>query len=96
MPQTTVDAPCVCAAVRRLSLDEPASYIEEPADGNVIRLTMFFNRPTLELLKRWRTKIRSTRWYRDGDYATLTVSPPLIPPITIKMWRTPARDAPKR
>ena len=56
---------------------------------------MQFNTPTLDLLRRWRTRIKATRWYRDGDYATLLVAPPLIPPIRVKMWRTPERDAPK-
>ena len=76
-------------------LDEQATYIEEQSKtAGVVSLVMFFNKPTLELLKKWRTRIRATRWHREGDYATLVVSPPLIPPIHVKMHRTHARDAP--
>ena len=57
-------------------LDEQATYIEEQSKtAGVVSLVMFFNKPTLELLKKWRTRIRATRWHREGDYATLVVSP---------------------
>ena len=83
-------------AARRLSLNEPAQYEEERsgADGSV-SLVMNFNEPTLDLLRRWRTRIKGTRWHRDGDYAVLVVQAPFIPPICIRMARTRPADAPK-
>ena len=76
-------------------LNEPATYVEECADGSgVVDLHMQFNAPTVDLLRRWRTRIEATRWHREGDYATLVVAPPLVPPIRIKMWRTKPSDAP--
>ena len=80
-----------------LSLDEPASYVEERSGGkDVVSLVMDFNAPTVDLLRKWRTSIKATRWHKDGDYAVLVVAPPLIPPIRIKMLRTAPKDAPSR
>ena len=71
-----------------LSLNEPASFTEEHNDvDTVVTLVMNFNDPTLELLRRWRTRIKATTWHRDGDYAMLVVAAPLIPPIRIRMPR---------
>lgn len=90
---TWVMRACAC----RLELDEPASYMEEHSstpDSDVLNMVMFFNKPTLDLLRRWRTRIKAVRWHNEADYATLVVAAPLIPPIHIKLRRTAARDAP--
>ena len=56
---------------RRLKLNEPATYIEDATgDDGAINLVMQFNAPTLDLLRRWRTRIKATRWHREGDYFT--------------------------
>ena len=83
---------CQIVLIGPLSLNEPASYVEESTAANgVIRLAMVFNEPTLELLRRWRTRIKGTTWTRDGDFATLVVQPPLIPAIRIRMERVANR-----
>ena len=86
---------CQIVLIGPLALDEPAAYSERFDANGVITLDMHFNEPTIDLLRRWRTRIKATRWHKDGDYAELVVSPPLIRPIKIKMWRTAPRDAPK-
>jgi len=86
---------CQIVLIGRLMLNQPATYVEDRTTKvGDIELVMCFNEPTQDLLRRWRTRIKATRWHRDGDYATLVVQAPLIPPITIKMLRTLPRDAP--
>jgi hypothetical protein len=81
---------CQIVLIGPLSLDEPAEYAEESASASgVVSLAMTFNQPTLDLLRRWRTRIRQTQYHRDEDYATILVAPPLIPPIRIKMCAPP-------
>ncbi|KAL3906414.1 MAG: hypothetical protein SGPRY_010554 [Prymnesium sp.] len=73
----------------KLSLDQPASYtlsLPSPASHR-LALIMQFNRPTLELLSRWRTRIRSVLYDRERDITTLVVAPPLVPPIHVRMRR---------
>ena len=86
---------CQIVLIGPLSLNEPASYTEEASESDdVASLVMRFNEPTLDLLRRWRTRIKATTWHRDGDWAELLVSPPLIPAIRIRMARTLPEDAP--
>jgi hypothetical protein len=70
-----------------ISLNEEASYHEEPLRGGVSSVRVKFNAPTLELLSRYRTRIRSTTYHVDGDYAMLELKPPLIPRILVKLHR---------
>merc|ERR1712224_1097494 len=81
---------CQIVLIGPLSLNEPAGYSEAAhhPDSGEISLAMRFNEATMDLLRRWRTKIKSAAWHRGGDYATLLIAPPLIPPIRIRMVRT--------
>ena len=77
--------------VGAMSLDELAEYASEGASdesgsGN-LQLNMNFNEPTLNLLARYRTRIRSTLYNPDGDYATLVICPPLLT-IRVRLHRT--------
>ena len=72
-----------------MMLDDTASYHEagEDRDG-AIRLHMDFNEPTLQLLARYRTRISATVYHADGDYAILTIAPPFLPAIRVRLQRT--------
>ena len=54
----------------------------------VVNMLIDFNRPTLELLSNWKTRITRCTYDADEDYATITISPPLVPSIRVKMRRT--------
>ena len=73
----------------RLDLDEPVTYQLERYDAKRRRskIHLTFNKPTLLLLSRWRTRIRAVWYDADGDYALLVVAPPVIPAIRIKLNR---------
>ena len=74
-----------------MSLDELAEYASAGASdegaGGDLHLNMDFNEPTLALLARYRTRIRSTLYNADGDYATLVICPPLLT-IRVRLHRT--------
>lgn len=54
----------------------------------VVNMLIDFNRPTLELLGNWKTRITRCTYDADEDYATITISPPLVPSIRVKLRRT--------
>ena len=73
----------------KLNLDEPAKYWTEVNSGTEgrTRIRIAFNEPTLDLLARWRTRIRAVWYEHDGDYAILVIAPPLIPAIRVRLAR---------
>ena len=71
--------------VGHLNLDEPASYAG-PHDGTGA-VDIEFNEPTQDLLRRWKTRIRSVSYWHDDDTCQLEISPPLIPAIRVLLRR---------
>ena len=72
-----------------MKLDELAPFREEASEseGTVRRLSVAFNEPTRALLRRYRTRIRSTTYHEDGDYGMLEICPLFLPTIRVKMSR---------
>ena len=72
-----------------MNLDELAPFREEASEseGTVRRLSVAFNEPTRALLRRYRTRIRSTTYHEDGDYGMLEICPLFLPTIRVKMSR---------
>ena len=71
-----------------MNLDEEAAYRDERiAETPVVRLLMSFNEPTRQLLGRYKTTIRSTLYYAEGDYGVLVISPLILPAIRVRMER---------
>ena len=74
----------------KINLDEASVYslsrsgVEQ--DGG-LTLLMDFNEPTRAVLHSWRTRIRATRFYVDGDYVMLVIKPPVIPAIRVRLLR---------
>ena len=72
-----------------LGLDEPAQYwaeAEAGTDGRT-RIRIAFNERTLELLARWKTRIRAVWYDTSDDYAIIVIAPPLIPAIRLRLER---------
>ena len=75
--------------IGRLALDEPATFsAETDAETGRTRMDIDFNPRTLELLSNWRTRITRVEYDAAEDVATITISPPLIPSIRVKLRRT--------
>lgn len=70
-----------------MNLDEPAEYSVDESGKVLFEL----NEPTRRLLRRYRTRLRSIQYDAAGDHTTITICPPLIPPIRVRLERTTRR-----
>ncbi|KAL1500201.1 hypothetical protein AB1Y20_012870 [Prymnesium parvum] len=73
----------------RLSLDEPAEFQvgSQAEHAQHVQVLISFNQATVDLLARWKTKIRAVLYHPEDDYTVLVIAPPLIPAIRVKMER---------
>mmetsp|Transcript_224 Transcript_224/g.505 ORF Transcript_224/g.505 Transcript_224/m.505 type:complete len:160 (+) Transcript_224:67-546(+) len=73
-----------------LNLHEPVLYRADGEGKMVFTLTD----PTVRLLRRVRTSLRDAEYDRASDTAIVTVSPPVIAPIRIRLNRAAKEDEP--
>ena len=69
-----------------LNLDEPAIW--SAANDGSGRVDIEFNEPTIDLLRRWKTRISGVSYRYEDDTCQLIIAPPLIPAIRMRLRRT--------
>ena len=76
-----------------LNLDEPAKYSIHKGSSTV---EIEFNEPTIDLLRRWRTRIRTVSYFHEDDTCELVIAPPLVPAIRVRLRSSEQRGAQNR
>jgi hypothetical protein len=85
--QTVTRTRAKIALVGPMKLDEELFYREEADCNDVCRYHVELNEATQKFLKRFRTRISSTTYHVDGDYALLHVKPAIFPTISVRLDR---------
>jgi hypothetical protein len=70
-----------------INMKEPVLY----RDDGKGRLDFTLNAATIRMLRRVRTSLRDAEYDTGSDSAIVTVAPPVIPAIRIRLHRTPPR-----